>query len=90
MSVGMAAGCASQGVTLEKMSIEAEGDLDLRGFLDLDTNVRPGFQEIRYTVRVKANAPADTIEAILQHVEKTSPNRSNLSAIPMKRTLVVE
>ncbi len=86
----MAAGCASQGVTLEKLRIEAEGDLDLRGFLDLDPNVRPGFQEIRYTVRVKADAPSDKIEEILQHVEKTSPNRSNLSAIPMKRTLVVE
>ena len=86
----MAASCASQGVKLEKMSIEAEGDLDLRGFLALDEQVRPGFQEIRYTVRVKADAPAEKIEEILQHVEKTSPNRSNLSAIPMHRTLIIE
>jgi uncharacterized OsmC-like protein len=90
LCVGLAAGCAGQGIRLEALRIEAEGDLDLRGFLDLDAHVRPGFQEIRYLVRVKANVPATRIEEILQHVEKTSPNRSNLSAIPMRRTLVLD
>jgi hypothetical protein len=34
---------------------ELEGDLDLRGFLALSDDVRPGYQEIRVNFKVKTN-----------------------------------
>src|SRR4051812_1417151 len=55
MLVGYVAGATLHGVTLESLSIESEGQLDMRGFLGLDANVKPGYDEIRYTVRIKGD-----------------------------------
>ncbi|MFI1459433.1 OsmC family protein [Nocardia carnea] len=43
------------GIVVEDLSIEAEGDLDIRGFFGLDERVRAGFQAVR--VRVKITGP---------------------------------
>ena len=37
------------------MESAVEGDLDLRGFLAISDQVRPGFQEIRVNFKVKAD-----------------------------------
>ncbi|MEU4314560.1 OsmC family protein [Nocardia sp. NPDC024068] len=44
------------GITVDELSIEAEGDLDVRGFFGLDEQVRAGFQAVR--VRVRISGPA--------------------------------
>jgi len=46
---------AARGIEVQKVESTLEGDLDLRGFLDLDPNVRKGFQNIRVKLRIKAN-----------------------------------
>ena len=50
MIVGYATGAAMKGITLEKLEIETEGALDLRGFLGLDATVKPGYEVINYKV----------------------------------------
>ncbi len=40
------------GIAVDDIAIDAEGDLDVRGFFGLDDNVRPGFSEVRVTVRI--------------------------------------
>ena len=65
ITVGYVAGAALKGITLEKVEIETAGELDLRGFLGIDPGVRPGYESIRYTVRIKGNG--------------TSPNYFNVS-----------
>ena len=45
LSVGYAASAAAMGIQLEKLEIETEGQLDLRGFLGLDSTVKPGYEE---------------------------------------------
>lgn len=47
---------------IEKMSSTYEGDLDLQGLLNLDPNVRPGYQEIRVNFRIKTTASAEDIQ----------------------------
>jgi uncharacterized OsmC-like protein len=47
---------AGQGIAIESVESTVEGDLDLRGFLGLDPSVRPGYQAIRITMRIKTNA----------------------------------
>ena len=42
MTVGYVAQCAVRGITIEKLEIETEGDIDLRGFLGIDPAVPPG------------------------------------------------
>src|SRR6266545_3091658 len=41
--VGYVAGAAVKGIILERVEIETAGELDLRGFLGIDPDVRPGY-----------------------------------------------
>ena len=91
MIVGYSAVCALQGIKLDELSIETEGDIDLRGFLGIDSTVRPGYESLRYTVHIKGDATAEQFEKVHEIVKATSPNRFNLAnAIALKSTLVIE
>ena len=46
---------ARLGIRLDDLTLRAEGDLDVRGFFGLDSQVRPGFTEVR--VQVQASGP---------------------------------
>ncbi|MHA6783806.1 OsmC family protein [Pseudonocardia saturnea] len=48
---------AKLGVPLDGVTLDVEGDLDVRGFLGFDDAVRPGFGDVR--VRVTLDGPAD-------------------------------
>lgn len=90
MIVGYAALCAHQGIELEELRIETEGDIDLRGFLGIDAGVKPGYDHIRYTVHIKGNGTAAQFENIHRTVMATSPNYFNLrNPIPLHSRLVV-
>ena len=73
LAVGFVYNAAAQGITVESLSFDLEGDLDLRAFLGLSEEVRPGFESIRLTYRVKSNAPLEKIEELCEYVQKTSP-----------------
>ncbi len=91
MLVGYVAGCTLKGIELEKLEIHTEGELDLRGFLGLDDSVRPGYHELRFTVRIKGNGSREEMEEIHRTVLATSPNRFNLvNPIRLDGKLVVE
>lgn len=64
---------AAQGVKIDELRTELEGDLDVRGFLGLSGQVRPGFQEIRVTFHVKSDAPREKIEELVKLAERRSP-----------------
>lgn len=48
---------AKLGVPLDGITLDVDGDLDVRGFLGFDDAVRPGFGDVR--VRVTLDGPAD-------------------------------
>lgn len=90
MIVGYAAAAAMEGVTLSKLQIEADGDIDLRGFLGL-APVRPGYEELRYTVRIAGDGTEEQMRAIHESVQNHSVNRDNLAnPIKLVPELVVE
>ena len=85
------AACSVNGIELESLELETSGELDLRGFLALDTSVKPGYDRIDYTVRIKGNGTEQQFNAIHEHVRKTSPNFYNMAnAVEMNPTLVIE
>jgi len=91
MIVGYAANAAVMGIKLTSLKIETEGELDLRGFLGLDPAVKPGYQEVRCTIRIKSSAPPERLEELHRIVLNTSPNFSNLATpIRMMPSLVVD
>jgi uncharacterized OsmC-like protein len=73
VAVGFVYHAAAQGIKIEQLSFDLEGDLDLRAFLGLTDTVRPGYQGIRLTYHVKADAPRERLKALCDHVQRTSP-----------------
>ena len=91
MLAGYVAGCSLKGIELESLTIETEGELDLRGFLGIDKTVKPGYDEIRYTVHIKGNGTTQQFEEIHDTVMATSPNFFNMAnPIMLNPQLVVE
>jgi uncharacterized OsmC-like protein len=89
--VGYVALAALEGIELEDVRIETNGDIDLRGFLGLDPNVAPGYENISYTVYLKGNGTPEQFRKIHEAVMATAPNRYNLAAaISLHTKLVVE
>lgn len=73
LAVGFIYNAAAQGINVEDLSFDLEGDLDLRAFLGLSEEVRPGYQGIRLTYKVKSDAPREKIVELCDYVQKTSP-----------------
>jgi uncharacterized OsmC-like protein len=91
MTVGYVAQCALRGITLERLEIETDGEIDLRGFLGLDPAVAQGYETLRYVVRIKGSGTQAQFAEIHDAVMKTSPNFYNLSRkIALKPVLVID
>jgi len=91
MLVGYVVGSSMKGIELEKLEIQTAGELDLRGFLGLDASVKPGYDEIQYTVRIKGNGTPEQFQEIHDTVMVTSPNRYNMAnPIKLKADLIIE
>ena len=82
---------AMKGIKLERVEMETEGELDLRGFLGIDKNVIPGYKELKYRVRLKGNGTREQYEEVRKTVVATSPNYYNIShAIKLNTELIFE
>ncbi|MCI0746052.1 MAG: OsmC family protein [Verrucomicrobia subdivision 3 bacterium] len=69
MTTTLAYHAASRGLKIDEISSEYEGDIDLRGLMDIDPKVRPGYREIRVKFKVKG----DVDEATVQELIRKSP-----------------
>jgi hypothetical protein len=91
MIVGYTALCALQGITLEKLEITTEGDIDLRGFFGLDPAVAAGYRELRTRVVIKGDGTEEQFQKIHQMVLATSPNFYNVTrAVSVVPVLTIE
>lgn len=72
MTTTMVYKAAVHGIKLDEVESYIEGDIDLRGLLELADDVRSGYQDLRVKFRVKADAAAEQLE-ILEKLCKTSP-----------------
>ncbi|MTI31820.1 OsmC family peroxiredoxin [Cytophagales bacterium RKSG123] len=64
---------AARGIEVEKLESKLEGELDVRGFLDLSKDVRNGFQNIKVNFTVKSNASEEQLEDLCELAQKHSP-----------------
>ena len=89
LSVGYAANAAHMGIELEDLRFEMEGDVDLRGFLGISEDVRPGYESINCTVYVDADASEAELTELRERVEQTSPLMDVITnEVPLETTLV--
>jgi uncharacterized OsmC-like protein len=73
LAVGFVYNAAAQGIRVDSLEFNLEGDIDLHGFLGLSDQIRPGYQNIRLSYCVKSDAPREKLEELCEYVQKTSP-----------------
>lgn len=73
LSVTYAGHAAGKGIELDDLRFEFEGDIDLRGFLGLSDEVRPGYEEIRATTHLESDASEEELRELHEEVLATSP-----------------
>jgi uncharacterized OsmC-like protein len=90
-AVGYVANAAAQGIDIDRMEYEVEGDLDVRAFLGQDGE-RPGFTQIRVTGTVSSpNATDEQLTELCQYVQDTSPVRDVIAnPVPVETALRIE
>ena len=90
LSVGYAANAAAMGIELNDLRFELEGDVDLRGFLGISEDVRPGYETVTCTVHIDADAADEELLKLRERVETTSPLMDVITnAVPLETDLVV-
>ncbi len=64
MTTTMVYKAALLGIKLEEVESELEGDLDLRGFLEMSDDVRNGYKNIRVNFKVKAEGAPERLKQL--------------------------
>lgn len=74
MMVGFVIGATQKGIKLESVELKIEGDLNLRGFLNVDKKAPIGFAEMHFKFDVKGNGTQNDYDKIIKDVQNFSPN----------------
>jgi uncharacterized OsmC-like protein len=69
---GIAAVAQNREIQLRSVRCSIEGDMDVRGILGIDSDVRNGFNNIKVTYAIDADASAADIEALVAQSQKRS------------------
>lgn len=73
LTTSLVAYAAAKGIELRSVESELEGDLDVRGFLNLDPSVRNGYQNIRVHFKIDADASDEEIRKLVEISQQRSP-----------------
>jgi uncharacterized OsmC-like protein len=72
LTAGVAAVAQNRGIQLRSVEATVEGAHDIRGILGADSDVRNGFNSIRVTFTIDADASKADIEALVAQSQKRS------------------
>ena len=72
LTAGVAAVAQMREIQLRRVTATIEGDMDVRGILGMDTDVRNGFSAIRVTYNIDADASDEDIRALVAQSQKRS------------------
>lgn len=82
ITTSMVAHAAVRGIDIQEMEAELEGDIDLNGFLGLNSETPKGFTRIRANYRVKAKA--EDIETIKSLASFSPVMNTLVSGVPVE------
>jgi uncharacterized OsmC-like protein len=63
----------ARGITIQDMSTELRGNIDLQGLLGLDDSVPAGYEQINIEMRVKADCSDAELDDLLAFAQQHSP-----------------
>ena len=72
LTAGVAAIAQHRGIQLRSVNATIEGNMDIQGILGIDSDVRNGFDDIKVTFNIDADATKKEIEAIVAQSQKRS------------------
>ena len=72
LTAGVASVAENRGIQLRSVTSTVEGAHDIRGILGADSDVRNGFNDIKVTFSIDADASKEDIEALVAQSQKRS------------------
>jgi uncharacterized OsmC-like protein len=72
LTAGIAAVAQNREIQLNSVTATIEGDMDLQGILGIDDEVRNGFEGIKVSYDIDADASREDIEALIAQSQKRS------------------
>lgn len=72
LTAGVASVAQNRGIQLRSVESTVEGHHDIRGILGVDGDVRNGFNDIKVTFHIDADASKEDIEALVAQSQKRS------------------
>lgn len=72
ITAGIVTGASARGITLHDVEGEVVGDIDVRGVLGIDPEVRNGYQQISATFTVTGDADEETLARLVEGSRKRS------------------
>jgi uncharacterized OsmC-like protein len=72
LTAGIAAVAQHRGIQLRSVAATVEGAMDIQGILGIDSDVRNGYDDIKVTFHIDADASRTDIEALVAQSQKRS------------------
>jgi uncharacterized OsmC-like protein len=72
LTAGVASVAQNRGIQLRSVQATVEGHHDIRGILGVDSDVRNGFNDVKVTFNIDADASQQEIEALVAQSQKRS------------------
>jgi len=72
LTAGVASVAQNRGIQLRSVEATVEGNHDIRGILGADSDVRNGYNDVKVTFNIDADASREDIEALVAQSQKRS------------------
>ena len=72
LTAGVASVAQNHGIQLKSVEANLEGAMDIQGILGIDSDVRNGYDDIKVTFNIDADASKEDIEALVAQSQKRS------------------
>jgi uncharacterized OsmC-like protein len=72
LTAGVAAVAQNRGIQLKSVEAKLEGAMDIQGILGVDSDVRNGYDDIKVTFDIDADATPEEVEALVAQSQKRS------------------
>ncbi|TFH87300.1 OsmC family peroxiredoxin [Billgrantia azerbaijanica] len=72
LTAGIAAVAQNREIQLRSVKATVEGEMDIQGILGMDSDVRNGFDAVRVSYEIDADASREAIEALVAQSQKRS------------------
>ena len=72
LTAGVAAVAQNRDIQLRSVSATLEAGMDIRGILGADSDVRNGFDGVKVTYKIDADASRDDLESLVAQSQKRS------------------